>query len=90
MKDKIPEFKTDEEAAAFLDRDLSGLDFDQFRPATFEFVSKSAQLKLRLPQPLLDAVKQRAQSKGIPFTQYIRQLMERDVAEAQGRNARGL
>ena len=82
MRNKVPEFKTDEEAAAFLDQDLSGLDFQQFRTVTFEFASKSAQLNMRLPQPLLDAVKRRARAKGIPFTRYVRQLMERDLGEA--------
>lgn len=83
MKDKIPAFKSDEEAAAFLDRDLTGLDFKQFQPVTFEFASKSAQLNMRLPQSLLDAVKQRAQVKGIPLTRYVRQLMEGDVNSAR-------
>jgi predicted DNA binding CopG/RHH family protein len=79
MKRKVPELKTDAEAEAFLDQDLSDLDFTQFRPAQFEFHPKAAQLNMRMPQPLLDAVKERARSQGIPYTRYVRQVLEQAV-----------
>jgi predicted DNA binding CopG/RHH family protein len=41
MKRKVPRLRTDEEAEAFLDQDLSDLDFSQFQPAGFEFENKS-------------------------------------------------
>jgi predicted DNA binding CopG/RHH family protein len=71
---------TDEEAEAFLMQDLSGLDFSQFKPVHFEFEKKEAQVNMRVPQSLLDSVKDRAKARGIPYTRYIRMLMERDVA----------
>lgn len=37
MKRRVPEMTTDEETEAFLNQDLSDLDFDQFKPANFEF-----------------------------------------------------
>ena len=37
-------------------------------------------IAVRLPQALLDAVKDRAKAQGIPYTRYIRLLMERDIA----------
>ncbi|MBS7327843.1 MAG: hypothetical protein KIG68_03715 [Oxalobacter sp.] len=37
---KVPEFKTDEEAEAFLDQDLSDLDWSQFVPVRFELKKK--------------------------------------------------
>ena len=80
MSRKIPKMTTDEEAEAFLDQDLSDLDFSQFKPVRFEFERKSAQLNMRIPQSLLDAVKVKANERGIPYTRYIRELMERDVA----------
>jgi predicted DNA binding CopG/RHH family protein len=46
----------------------------------FEFEKKEVQVNMRVPQPLLDAVKDRAKARGIPYTRYIRMLMERDVA----------
>jgi hypothetical protein len=33
MKRKVPRMTTDEEAEAFLEQDLSDLDFSQFKPA---------------------------------------------------------
>jgi predicted DNA binding CopG/RHH family protein len=80
MKRKVPVLKTDEEAEAFLMQDLSDLDFSQFKPLQFEFEKKEAQLNMRVPRPLLDAVKDRAKARGIPYTRYIRMLMERDIA----------
>jgi predicted DNA binding CopG/RHH family protein len=77
---KVPVLTTDEEAEAFLMQDLSDLDFSQFKPMHFEFEKKEAQLNMRVPQPLLDAVKDRAKAQGIPYTRYIRMLMERDIA----------
>ncbi len=77
---KVPVLRTDEEAEAFLMQDLSDLDFSLFKPMHFEFEKKEAQVNLRVPEGLLDAVKDRAKSKGIPYTRYIRLLMERDIA----------
>jgi predicted DNA binding CopG/RHH family protein len=77
---KVPKFKTDEEAEAFLMQDLSDLDFSQFKPMHFEFEKKETQLNMRVPEGLLDAVKDRAKQKGMPYTRYIRMLMERDIA----------
>lgn len=79
MKKNIPEMKTDKEAEAFLDQDLSNLDFSQFKPAGFEFEKKSAQLNMRVPQPLLDAIKATANARGIPYTRFIRQVLEQSI-----------
>ena len=81
MARKVPDFKTDAEAEDYLDQDLSDLDFSQFKPVRFEFEKKSAQLNMRVPQPLLEAVKNRAKARGIPYTRYIRHLMEQDIAK---------
>lgn len=77
---KVPHFKTDEEAEAFLEQDLSDLDFSQFKPVKFEFSPKAAQLNMRLPEALLEAVKSKAKEQGIPYTRYIRQLLEHDIS----------
>ena len=37
MKRKVPKLTSDSEAEAFLEQDLSDLDFSQFKPARFEF-----------------------------------------------------
>ena len=77
----FPSFKSDEEAERFVDQaDLTEFDLSGFKPASFEFARKSAQVNLRVPQSLLDAVREKAKSRGIPFTRYIRMLMEHDIA----------
>ncbi len=80
MKRKVPEFRSDEEAAAFLEQDLSDLDFGQFKPAHFEFEKKTAQINMRLPKSLLEAVKKRSAARGIPYTRFIREALEKALA----------
>jgi len=77
MKKKIPTFRTDEEAEDFVaTADLSQYDLSGLRPMTFEIEKKTAQINVRLPKPLLDAVKQRASARGIPYTRFIREAVE--------------
>ncbi|HEX4889890.1 MAG TPA: BrnA antitoxin family protein, partial [Alphaproteobacteria bacterium] len=72
MKKKIPIFKTDAEAEHFLDTaDLSEYNLSQFKPVKFEFEKKTAQINMRVPKPLLDALKQRAKARGIPYTRLV-------------------
>ena len=78
---KVPRLTSDEQAESFLAQDLSNLDFSQFKPVQFEFAPKAARLNMRLPEKLLIALKARESAKGIPFTRYLRELIERDVAK---------
>ena len=80
MKKKVPPLKTDRQAEAFLAQDLSNLDFSQFKPARFEFENKDDQINMRVPKPLLEAVKARARARGIPYTRFIRETLERAMA----------
>ena len=80
MKKKVPALKTDRQAEAFLAQDLSNLDFSQFKPARFEFEKKDNQINMRVPKPLLEAVKARARARGIPYTRFIRETLERAMA----------
>ena len=78
----LPVLKTDKEAENFVETaDLSEYDLSGFKPMRFEFEKKAAQLNMRVPLALLEAVKTRAKARGIPYTRYIRELMERDIAE---------
>jgi predicted DNA binding CopG/RHH family protein len=72
----VPRLRTDEQAAAFLAQDLRDLDFSQFKPARFEFEKKDEQINMRMPKPLLAAVKARARARGIPYTRFIRETLE--------------
>ena len=80
MKKKVPRLKTDKQAEAFLEQDLSKLDFSEFKPARFEFEKKDEQINMRVPKPLLTAVKARAKARGIPYTRFIRETLERAIA----------
>jgi len=80
MKKKVPKLKTDKAAERFLAQDLSGLDFSQFKPARFEFEKKDEQINMRVPRPLLLALKARAKARGIPYTRLIRETLERAMA----------
>ena len=75
----VPEMTTDEEAEAFLDNDLSGLDFAAFKPLTWEAEPKTARVNMRLPAPLMEALKARAAERGIPYQRLIREAIERAV-----------
>ena len=80
MKKKIPSFETDEEAERFVDTaDLTEYDLSGARPVRFELQRKAAQINMRLPKPLLDAVKAHAKARGIPYTRFIRETLEQAV-----------
>lgn len=83
MSRKVPRLKSDEDAEAFLDQDLSDLDFAQFKTAHFEFERKSERINMRVPKPLLDALKKRASHRGIPYTRLIREIMEREMSRPE-------
>ena len=80
MKKRIPRLKTSKAAEVFLDQDLSTLDFSQFKPVQFEFEKKDEQINMRVPKPLLAAIKARAKARGIPYTRFIREALERALA----------
>ncbi len=81
---QVPKMTTDEEAEAFLEQDLSDLDFSQFKRAHFEFAKKTAQVNMRLPEALLEAVKARSVARGIPYTRFIREALEQAIARPEG------
>jgi predicted DNA binding CopG/RHH family protein len=76
-----PPLASDAEAEDFVEMaDLSEYDLTGFIPMRFEIEPKSASLNMRLPAPLLDAVKAKAKANGISYTRYVRMLLETDVA----------
>lgn len=81
MQRRVPRLRTDEEAEAVLDQDLSHLDFSQFRAVNFEFAAQAERINIRIPKPLLDALKRRASARGIPYTRFVREIMEREISQ---------
>jgi predicted DNA binding CopG/RHH family protein len=45
----------------------------------FEFQPKTERVNMRLPRPLLDAVKVAAERAGVPYQRFIRQALEAAV-----------
>ncbi len=81
-KKKLPALLTDEEAERFVDEaDLSEYDLSELRPMTFELRAKDKSVTLRMPEPLLDAVKARAAAEGVPYQRYIRAVLEASLAK---------
>jgi predicted DNA binding CopG/RHH family protein len=76
---KVPVMTTDEAAEAFLNEDLSDLDYSEFRPLSFETEKKTARVNMRLPEGLMAAVKAKAAARGIPYQRLIREALERAV-----------
>jgi predicted DNA binding CopG/RHH family protein len=77
--------KSDAEAEKFVSTaDLSKFDLSGFKPMRFELEPKSAALHLRLPEALLEGLKGRAKARGIPYTRYVRMLLENDLAKSSG------
>lgn len=77
----MPSLHSDAAAERFVaTADLSQYDLSSFKPMHFEIEPKSAALNMRLPVSLLEAVKTKAKAKGIPYTRYVRMLLETDVA----------
>jgi predicted DNA binding CopG/RHH family protein len=84
-KEKLPvppPIKTDEAAERFIDQaDLTRYDLSRFRSMNFEFEKKTARVNMRLPEPLLRAVKAKAQTRGIPYQRLIREAIERALED---------
>lgn len=79
MPRKVPRLRTDDEAEAFLEQDLSDLDFSKFTPLRFELENKTARVNMRMPQSQVDAVKAEAHKRGIPYQRLLRELVQRGL-----------
>jgi predicted DNA binding CopG/RHH family protein len=82
MKRQVARFKRDAEAEAFLEQDLSNLDFSKVTPVHFEFEPKTERVSMRLLKSLLIAVKAKALAQGISYQRLIRQALERAIGLA--------
>lgn len=80
MKKKIPSFKSDRAAEAFVaTADLSEYDLSGTQLVRFEMKPKDKSINLRLPEQLLDAVRTEAERAGMPYQRFIRLMLERAV-----------
>jgi len=73
----LPRLNSDEDAGRFVaEADLTEYELSGFTPVQFEFEKKSARVNMRLPESLLNAVKAKAQVRGIPYQRFIREAIE--------------
>jgi predicted DNA binding CopG/RHH family protein len=80
MKKKIPTFRSDRAAEAFVaSADLTKYDLSGAQLVRFEMKRKDKSINLRLSEPLLAAVRREARRAGIPYQRFIRLTLERAV-----------
>lgn len=78
----LPRLEGDVQAERFVaESDLTRSDLSGLEPTRFEFAPKEARVNMRLPSKLLKAVKLAAAQRGIPYQRFIRQTLERAVAQ---------
>lgn len=77
MKQQLPTLRSDKTAEAFVaNADLTQYDLSGMRTVRFEVQPKDERVTMRLPRPLLDAVKASAAKVGVPYQRFIRQALE--------------
>ena len=90
MKPRLPKLRSDREAEYFVAKaDLTEYDLSEMRPVRFEFQPKDERVNMRLPRPLLEAVKATAARAGMPYQRFIRQALEEAVRPGKARRAGG-
>lgn len=81
MKKTIPTFNTDKEAEDFVaTADLTEYDLSGGRLVHFELRPKDKNVNIRLPSPLLEAVRNQAAKAGMPYQRFIRMALEQALA----------
>lgn len=77
-KQPLPRFESDEAAEKFVEEaDLSEYDLSGGQPMAFEFEKKTTQVNMRMPEKLVDAIKAKARSRGMPYQRFIRETLEK-------------
>jgi predicted DNA binding CopG/RHH family protein len=85
-KPPLPRFDSDEAARQFVaEADLTAFDLTGGTVVRYEFQPKTADVHLRMPKPLLDAVKAEAVRAGVPYQRFIRQTLEEALETARRR-----
>ena len=81
MKKQFPTLNSDEEAEEFVaNADLTEYDLSGMVPMRFELKRKDKTVNLRLPETLLNAVRDRAAKEDMPYQRFIRMALEKALA----------
>ena len=82
---KLPKLRSDQEAEEFVaNSDLTEYDLSGGQIVRFEFQPESERVNMRLPRPLLDAVKATPAKAGVPYQRFVRQALEMAVQPRKG------
>jgi predicted DNA binding CopG/RHH family protein len=82
----FPVLRSDEEAEEFVaNADLSEYDFSNFKLVRFEFEPKAARVNMRLPEPLVRTLKERAKKRGVPYQRFTREMIELGLSASEKR-----
>ena len=91
MKKKIPAFKSDRAAVAFVDKaDLSQYDLSGEQLLRFRIKRKDKSINLRLSEELYYAVRERAARAGLPYQRFIRLTLERALGASKWNSAQAM
>jgi predicted DNA binding CopG/RHH family protein len=72
----LPDFASDEDAEDFVDHaDLSDYDLSDFKTMRFHFAPPEQTVTIRLPAPLLAALKAKADSTGLSYDRLVEQAL---------------
>ncbi len=75
-KPPLPRFETDEEAEKFINEaDLNQYDLSG-KAVRFEF-EEQQQINMHMSENLIDAIKNAAKSRGMPYQRFIREAVEK-------------
>jgi predicted DNA binding CopG/RHH family protein len=86
MSKRLPVLKSDREAENLLDHDLSDyISAENLAPFPFEYRPKQKSVNLRISEELLNAVRDAARRRGVPYQRYIRQALEVAVKQKRAR-----
>lgn len=86
MKKRMPSLRSDADAEAFFEKDLSDyIDPDHMAPMRFEFEAKNKAVNLRLSEGLLTAVKERARRRNMPYQRFIRMVLEQEIRSGKSK-----
>ncbi len=80
---KIPEFLNEEEERAYWEKNdsIEYIDWSQAKEIRFPNLKKSTKsISLRLPEDMLERLKNRANAMDIPYQSYIKMLLQKELS----------
>ena len=83
MRTRVPRLRNDEEAEAFLEGDLSNLDYSQFERVEFRRTPQDVEVNIRLPEDIVIRLQEKAKAQGISYEAYIRDVLTKTLSDVK-------